>query len=132
MTRRQILSAAALGLAGSPFAVPQQYRGMASRGITPAPRGKPSGLPFHAKFANVASQAGLHAPVIYGNEGHLDYILHAMGCGVSFIDYDNDGWPNGKPERIAGVSANQLVVIREGSGIVRREIFSPAARVGQP
>ena len=56
------------------------------------PRGKPSGLPFHAKFVNVAAQAGLHAPIVYGNEGHVDYILDAMGCGVAFLDYDNDGW----------------------------------------
>ena len=92
MTRRKVLSAAALGLVGARFTAGQQYSGMASRGIAPAPRGKPSGLPFHAKFVNVAAQAGLRAPVIYGNEGHVDYILDAMGCGVAFIDYDNDGW----------------------------------------
>ena len=34
-------------------------------------------------------------------------------------------WPNGKQERIADVPADQLVVIREGSGIVRREQFAP-------
>jgi len=38
-------------------------------------------------------------------------------------------WPNGKQEKIADVAANQLVVIREGSGIVRRESF-PAAQAG--
>ena len=65
---------------------------MASSGITPAPRGKPSGLPFHAKFVNIAGQAGLRAPIVYGDEGHVDYILDAMGCGVAFLDYDNDGW----------------------------------------
>ena len=32
---------------------------MASRGIKAAPRGKPSGLPFHARFTDVAAQAGL-------------------------------------------------------------------------
>jgi enediyne biosynthesis protein E4 len=65
---------------------------MASRGVTPAPRGKPSGLPFHAKFTNVAAAAGLRAPVIYGDEGKADYILDSMGCGAAFLDYDNDGW----------------------------------------
>jgi hypothetical protein len=65
---------------------------MASRGVTPAPRGKPSGVPFDAKFVNVAREAGLHAPVIYGDEGRADYILESMGCGVAFVDYDNDGW----------------------------------------
>jgi hypothetical protein len=65
---------------------------MASRGVTPLPRGKPSGLPFHAKFVNVAAAAGLHSPVIYGDEGRADYILESMGCGAAFVDYDNDGW----------------------------------------
>ena len=37
-------------------------------------------------------KAGLRAPIVYGNEGDVDYILDAMGCGVAFIDYDNDGW----------------------------------------
>ena len=92
MTRRQLLYAAAGAFAGSRLALPQQYKGMATGGITPAPRGKPSGLPFNAKFTNVAKEAGLRAPVIYGNEGHVDYILDAMGCGVAFLDYDNDGW----------------------------------------
>ena len=55
-------------------------------------RGKPSGLPFHAQFANVAAAAGLRAPVIYGDEGKADYILESMGCGAAFLDYDNDGW----------------------------------------
>jgi hypothetical protein len=65
---------------------------MASRGATAAPRGKPSGLPFNAGFTNVSAAAGLHAAVVYGDEGHVDYILDAMGCGAAFLDYDNDGW----------------------------------------
>ena len=92
MTRRQILSAVTLGLGRPRLARPQQFSGMASSGVTPAPRGKPSGLPFHAKFVNVAANAGLRAPIVYGDEIHVDYILDAMGCGVAFLDYDNDGW----------------------------------------
>jgi len=65
---------------------------MASRSIKAVPRGKLSGLPFHAHFVNVAQAAGLHAPVIYGEVAHDDYILDSMGCGVAFLDYDNDGW----------------------------------------
>ena len=56
------------------------------------PRGKPSGLPFHARFTDIAGQAGLHAPVVYGGVGRNDYILESMGCGIAFFDYDNDGW----------------------------------------
>jgi hypothetical protein len=88
LTRRQILTLPALAAA----ARAQRYGGMASRGVAPVPRGKPSGLPFHAWFTNVAAAAGLRAPVIYGDEGKADYILESMGCGVAFLDYDNDGW----------------------------------------
>jgi len=70
----------------------QQRNGMATRGMKPAPRGKPSGLPFNAHFVNVAQSAGLTAPVIYGDVAFNDYIVDSMGCGVAFIDYDNDGW----------------------------------------
>ncbi len=70
----------------------QQATGMASRGIKPQPRGKPSGLPFHAHFTDIASSAGLREPIVYGPTDRMDYILESMGCGVAFLDYDNDGW----------------------------------------
>ncbi|HUK16784.1 MAG TPA: CRTAC1 family protein [Bryobacteraceae bacterium] len=66
--------------------------GMASRGIKAAPRGKPSGLPFHSRFTDVASQAGLKTPVVCGHPLRADYVVEAMSCGVAFFDYDNDGW----------------------------------------
>jgi len=90
MTRRQATSLL-LTAAGS-RAHGQQSRGMASRDVKAIPRGKPSGLPFHGHFVNVAQAAGLRSPVIYGGEGHADYILESMGCGAAFLDYDNDGW----------------------------------------
>ncbi len=65
---------------------------MSSRGVAATPMGQPSGKPFHAHFVNVAAEAGLRAPVIYGNPAHTDYVLEAMGCGAAFLDYDNDGW----------------------------------------
>jgi hypothetical protein len=65
---------------------------MASRGVRPQPRGKPSGLPFNARFTDVAAEAGLRAPVIYGPTERMDYIVESMGCGIAFFDYDNDGW----------------------------------------
>jgi len=65
---------------------------MASRGVAPAPRAKASGLPFLARFVDVAPQAGLTAPVIFGGEKRNDYILEVKGCGVAFLDFDNDGW----------------------------------------
>ena len=67
-------------------------QGVSSRNVAPIPRGKPSGLPFHARFTDVAHAAGLRSPVICGSEDHKTYILETVGCGAAFIDYDNDGW----------------------------------------
>src|SRR5947207_400176 len=67
-------------------------QGASSRGVKPTPRGKPSGLPFHARFTDIAAEAGLRAPAIYGGMERKDYILETAGCGAAFLDYDNDGW----------------------------------------
>ena len=85
-TRRKLLAL----LAGFPGFLLGQ--GVASRGVKALPRGKPSGLPFHARFTDVAAQAGLTAPVIYGGVDRKEYILETVGCGAAFFDYDNDGW----------------------------------------
>lgn len=69
-----------------------QMQGMASRGVKPAPRGKPSGLPFHARFTDVGRQAGLTRIVVAGHADHADYITEVMSCGAAFFDFDNDGW----------------------------------------
>ena len=66
-------------------------QGMATGNVKPAPRGKPSGLPFAARFTDVAYAAGLRHPVVCGSTGRKDYIVETVGCGVAFIDYDNDG-----------------------------------------
>src|SRR6267154_2478964 len=92
ITRRAFLPIVAAGVAGALQSHTQEPSGMASRGIKPQPRGKPSGLPFHAHFADVASSAGLRTPIIYGPADRMNYILESMGCGVAFLDYDNDGW----------------------------------------
>lgn len=67
-------------------------QGVASRGVKPQPRGKPSGIPFLASFTDVAVAAGLTYPVIYGGTHHKEFIFETVGCGVAFVDYDNDGW----------------------------------------
>src|SRR6266480_1170823 len=67
-------------------------QGVSSRNVTAMPRGKPSGLPFHARFTDVAEAAGLRAPVICGGADSKSYILETVGCGAAFLDYDNDGW----------------------------------------
>ncbi len=93
MTRREILSLSALALPCVPAARAQRWgMRMATRNVTPTARGTPSGRPFNASFVNVAKEARLVEPVIYGDEGRADYIQESIGCGVAFIDYDNDGW----------------------------------------
>ena len=41
---------------------------------------------------DIAPQAGLRAPVVYGGIERKEYILETNGCGIAFFDYDNDGW----------------------------------------
>ena len=67
-------------------------QGVAEHTVKPVSRPAPSGRPFNAHFVDVASSAGLHAPVIYGGVESKKYILEATGCGCAFTDYDNDGW----------------------------------------
>jgi len=83
MNRRDLLALLASPLLG---------QGVSSRGVKALPRGKPSGLPFHAYFTDVAARAGLTAPIIYGGVDKKDFIFETVGCGVAFFDYDNDGW----------------------------------------
>jgi hypothetical protein len=78
-----------LAIGTAPLACAQ---GIATRGVRPQPRGKPSGLPFHAKFTDIADGAGLHLPTTYGDLVKDAYILETVGCGAAFLDYDNDGW----------------------------------------
>src|ERR1700733_11913015 len=86
-TRRAWLAAMAPLLA--PLGVNAQ--GVASRGVKATPRGKPSGIPFLAHFTDIAFEAGLRVPTIYGPADHKDYILETIGWGGEFFDYDNDG-----------------------------------------
>jgi hypothetical protein len=94
ITRRQAL--ALLACAASPsFGRPAFAafgQGISSRGVKPQPRGKPSGRPFLARFTDVARQAGLTEPTVYGGIDAKSYIIEVVGCGAAFLDYDNDGW----------------------------------------
>jgi hypothetical protein len=58
-------------------------QGVAPRSVKPQAKPAPSGRPFDAHFVDVAKEAGLTAPVIYGNPESKDYILEAAGCGSS-------------------------------------------------
>jgi hypothetical protein len=92
MTRREWLAAAVAWAAGTAISSYGQEGGMASLDKKAAPREKPSGLPFNARFTDISEQAGLRSPIVYGGVGHDDYILETNGCGIAFFDYDNDGW----------------------------------------
>jgi len=91
ITRRQMMvtlaGTAIAGATGNVFG-----QGISSRGVKAQPRGKPSGRPFPARLTDVAKQAGLTHPITYGGIDSKSYIIEVVGCGVAFIDYDNDGW----------------------------------------
>jgi enediyne biosynthesis protein E4 len=66
-------------------------------------------------FVNIARQAGLTTPTVYGDEHKNKYLLETTGCGAAFLDYDNDGWQdillvNGT--RLAGLSQDQTPTCR--------------------
>jgi len=91
-TRRETL-AGLLGVAALSTAGRLLGQGVATRGVKAQARVKDPGAgKFAAQFTDVAQAAGLHAPVIYGEATHKDYILEAIGCGCAFVDYDNNGW----------------------------------------
>jgi len=66
-------------------------QGVSTRSVTPAPRARASGRPWPVRFQDVAAQAGLKAPIVYGGVNQKSYILEATGCGAAFLDFDNDG-----------------------------------------
>ncbi|HLK17652.1 MAG TPA: CRTAC1 family protein [Bryobacteraceae bacterium] len=67
-------------------------QGVSTRSVKALPKGKPSGLPFHAKFTDIAAAAGLHATTFYGGIDRKQQIIETTGCGCAFFDYDEDGW----------------------------------------
>ena len=44
------------------------------------------------QFVNVAQQAGLTSPNVWGGIEHKHSIIEAKGSGLAFFDYDHDGW----------------------------------------
>jgi enediyne biosynthesis protein E4 len=54
-----------------------------------APAAKPASP---VQFVDVAAEAGLNVPNVWGGINHKKYIIEAKGSGIAFFDYDNDGW----------------------------------------
>jgi len=44
------------------------------------------------QFVDVAQQAGLNTPNVWGGIDRKRLIIETKGSGLAFFDYDNDGW----------------------------------------
>ena len=66
-------------------------QGIASRGVQAQARPKASGVPWNAKFTNIAKEAGLTQVLHYGGTDRSDYVIETSSGGVALFDYDNDG-----------------------------------------
>jgi hypothetical protein len=91
ITRRKMI-VSMVAVSGAAMTGTAFGQGVSSRGVKAQPRGKPSGRPFLSRITDVAKQSGLTQPVVYGATDNKSYIIEVVGCGVAFLDYDNDGW----------------------------------------
>jgi hypothetical protein len=53
-----------------------------------------AGGDWGVRLVDVAAQAGLSHPSVYGGADRKRFIIETNGAGVAWIDYDNDGWPD--------------------------------------
>jgi len=53
---------------------------------------KTAGETGSVQFVDVAKEAGLNIPNVWGSDTNKRYIIEAKGSGIAFFDYDNDGW----------------------------------------
>src|SRR5689334_22262179 len=67
-------------------------QGIATRNVKPMPREKASGRPWPSRLTNIAKQAGLTHPAIYGAESQVQYLAETSSGGIAFVDFDSDGW----------------------------------------
>lgn len=68
------------------------WRVIGQTGPPSAARINEGGNAFPVTFTDIAVAAGLSSPTIYGGIEQKRYIIETNGCGVAFLDYDNDGW----------------------------------------
>ena len=47
---------------------------------------------FPVTFVDIADRARLSETIVYGGLEKKRYIIETNGCGVAFLDYDNDDW----------------------------------------
>src|SRR5712692_5330986 len=55
---------------------------------------RPAPISGTIRFVEVAEQAGVTAPNVWGGVDRKKFILETKGNGVGFLDYDRDGWPD--------------------------------------
>src|SRR6266849_5824110 len=58
----------------------------------PIPSASNSSAASPVQFVEVAREAGLTVPNVWGGADHKKYIIEAKGSGLAFFDYDNDDW----------------------------------------
>jgi hypothetical protein len=73
-----------------------------------------------ARYAGVAQAQEVMAQSSFYSAN--DRRLH-FGLGASTLADLTIRWPNGATEKVPNVEADQLVVVREGAGILRRQRF---------
>src|SRR6478736_4706879 len=71
------------------LAVPVLWTGLA---LAAQERGGTSPTDWPVTFADVASQAGLTTPSVYGGISRKRFIIETNGAGVALLDLDGDGW----------------------------------------
>src|SRR5246127_2062216 len=55
-------------------------------------RGLVEAATSQVQYVDVAREAGLTVPNVWGGVDHKRVIIEAKGSGIAFFDYDNDGW----------------------------------------
>ena len=55
-------------------------------------RAQTPAAPWPVRFSDVAEQAGLTHPSVYGETDRKRFIIETNGCGTAFVDFDRDGW----------------------------------------
>jgi enediyne biosynthesis protein E4 len=59
----------------------------------PQPGSSPkTARPWQATFTDIAAQAGLNHPTVYGGVHRKRFIIETNGSGVALVDVDRDGW----------------------------------------
>ena len=60
--------------------------------LAQASQSAPTREDFSVTFVDVAEEAGLTVPNVWGGVATKTYILEGKGSGLAFWDYDHDGW----------------------------------------